>query len=228
MPLRTQQEATLIDHQLAQEILTTLRDDETGQAEFRDGLVQLGRLCGTELLNDRFDTQDITIETPLEETTAPIISGRDRVVLIGILRAASPFLEGLRKVFPAAREGLVSASRQEDSGMTASGEFPIRIGYEKLPQLHAEDRVVVADPMLATGSTMSAVLDRIRAAGPPTRVFAVSVVSSQPGIERIASEFPEVEVITVAVDDRLNAEGFIVPGLGDAGDRAFGTTENTQ
>lgn len=228
MSLIRQDTVTRVDHGLAQDILTELRDGTTGQAAFRDGLVRLGRLCGAELVNDRFETKDTRIETPLEPMTAPVINGRETVVLIGILRAATPVVEGLRQIFPGAREGLISASRDEAAGMTDTGQFPITIGYEKFPDLQSEDRVIIADPMLATGSTMTAVLDRVLEAGDPTEIYVVAVVSAPAGLERVTAEYPQVEVITVAVDDRLNDDGFIVPGLGDAGDRAFGTTPSQQ
>jgi uracil phosphoribosyltransferase len=105
------------------------------------------------------------------------------------------------------------------------GEFPITIDYVKLPEIREKDTVIVADPMLATGSTMCAVLERILENSPePEHLFVLSAVSAPDGLVRVGEQFPEVELLTVSVDDRLDENGFIVHGLGDAGDRAFRTT----
>jgi len=147
------------------------------------------------------------------------------VVIVNVLRAATPFVEGLLKAFPRAKQGVISAGRDETAGMNADGEFPISIDYVKLPEIRAADTVIVADPMLATGSTMCAVLDHVagEAAGYED-LFVLSAVSAPPGLVRVGERFPEADLLTVAVDDRLDDDGFIVPGLGDAGDRAFRTT----
>ncbi|MFB6087967.1 MAG: uracil phosphoribosyltransferase, partial [Haloarculaceae archaeon] len=141
------------------------------------------------------------------------------------LRAATPFVEGLLKAFPRARQGVISASRDEEAGREDGGTFPISVDYVKLPEIHEEDTVIVADPMLATGSTMCAVLERVLAGQPnPENLFVLSAVSAPEGLVRVDEQFPEADLLTVAIDDRLDDDGFIVPGLGDAGDRAFRTT----
>jgi uracil phosphoribosyltransferase len=151
----------------------------------------------------------------------------DDVVIVNVLRAATPLVEGLLKAFPAAQQGIISASRDEEAGRTADGTFPIGIDYVKIPEIRPEDTVVVADPMLATGSTMCAVLEEVLdgAEATPEHLFVLSAVAAPEGVERVTDAFPEVELVTVAVDDELDENGFIVPGLGDAGDRAFGTRE---
>ncbi|MFW6435982.1 MAG: uracil phosphoribosyltransferase, partial [Halovenus sp.] len=150
----------------------------------------------------------------------------DDVVVVNVLRAATPFVEGLLKAFPAARQGVISASRDETAGMNEDGEFPISLQYVKLPEIRPEDTVIVADPMLATGSTLSAVLAELLADAPaPEQVIVLSAVSAPAGLERISAEFPAATLVTVGVDDHLDDDGYIVPGLGDAGDRAFGTTD---
>ena len=108
--------------------------------------------------------------------------------------------------------------------MDEDGEFPISVDYVKLPDIAPEDTVIVADPMLATGSTMTAVLDHITDDADPDHLVVLSAVAAPPGIVRVAEAYPEVDLLTVAIDDELNDEWFIVPGLGDAGDRAFRTT----
>ncbi len=212
----------VIDHALAQHTLTDLREAATDQVAFRKGLVKLGRICGYEIIDRRLGTDPATVQTPLAETTGARVKDLDNVVIINILRAATPFVEGLLKAFPRAQQGVISASREEGA-RNPDGTFPINVDYEKLPQIGDGDIVIVADPMLATGSTMVAVLQRLEAVteGSPTTIV-LSAVSAPEGIERVTDHF-DVDVLTVAVDDRLNEEGYIVPGLGDAGDRAFRT-----
>ena len=135
----------------------------------------------------------------------------------------TPFVEGLLKAFPRAKQGVISAGRNEDAGMT-EGEFPIDIDYVKLPEITSEDTVIVADPMLATGSTMCAVLERVlEEEANPENLFVLSAVSAPAGLLNVAEAVPGAELLTVSIDDRLDEDGFIVPGLGDAGDRAFRT-----
>ncbi len=212
----------VIDHALARHTLTKLRNIETKQVAFRKGLVKLGRICGYEILDRRFGTDPVTIQTPLAEMTGEEIPGMDDVVIINILRAATPFVEGLLKAFPRAQQGVISASREE-SARNEDGTFPITVDYEKLPTIEDDEVVIIADPMLATGSTMITVLERIQtvANGDPT-VIVLSAVSAPTGIERVTDEF-DVDLLTVAIDDYLDEDGYIVPGLGDAGDRAFRT-----
>jgi uracil phosphoribosyltransferase len=148
----------------------------------------------------------------------------DDVVIVNVLRAATPFVEGLLKAFPRARQGVISASRDEAGGMDAAGEFDISVDYVKLPEITPEDTVIVADPMLATGSTMSTVLEYVSQQGDPERLLVLSAVSAPEGLVRLDEQFPDIDVLTVAIDDHLDDDGYIVPGLGDAGDRAFRTT----
>ena len=223
MTLEAREDASIVTHVLAQHVLSDLRSVETSQVEFRKGLVKLGRLCGYELIDSRFPTETTTVQTPLAETSGTRVSGLDDVVIVNVLRAATPFVEGLLKAFPAARQGVISASRDEAAGMNDEGEFSIAVQYVKLPEIHDDDTVIVADPMLATGSTMVTVLDELLDGGTPETCIVLSAVSAPPGLERVAERFPEVELVTVSIDDELDDDGYIVPGLGDAGDRAFRT-----
>ena len=224
MRLDQREGVAVVTHPLARETLTRLRDRETDRAEFRSGLVELGRLCGHEIVADRFDTEAVSVHTPLMETTGERVTGLSEVVVVSVLRAALPFVEGVLTVMPAARQGVVSASRDEDAGRDDAGRFPVSLEYVRLPRVHAAETVVVADPMLATGSTMVTVLDEVTAAGAsPSNVVVLAAVAAPAGIDRVTARHPDVDVVTVAVDDRLDDNGFIVPGLGDAGDRAFGT-----
>jgi uracil phosphoribosyltransferase len=224
MPIEDRGRVSVVTHALAQHTLVDLRSVETEQVAFRKGLVKLGRICGYELIDGRLETETVSVRTPLTETAGQRVRGMDDVVIVNVLRAATPFVEGLLKAFPRARQGVISASRDEEAGMNENGEFPIEIQYVKLPEIRQEDTVVVADPMLATGSTVCAVLEEVTAGtADPGNLFVLSAVSAEAGLDRVRASFPGAELVTVSVDDHLDDEGFIVPGLGDAGDRAFRT-----
>jgi uracil phosphoribosyltransferase len=215
---------SIVDHALAQDALCTIRSENTPPPEFRAELERVGRLTGEVLCDEHFDTETVSVRTPLADATGERVTGREDVVLVNVLRAATPMVEGLLSAFPSAKMGAISASRDEAAGRDDRGRFPIDVAYEKLPAIEGSDTVVVADPMLATGSTMSAVLDAVKNAGPaPARLFCCSIVAAPAGIERVRENHPETHVVTLAVDDHLDDHGFIVPGLGDAGDRAFNT-----
>ncbi|MFC6827176.1 uracil phosphoribosyltransferase [Halopelagius fulvigenes] len=225
MPIEDRDDAYLITHALAKDTLLRLRDVETTQVAFRKGLVKLGRICGYEIIDGAMETEYVTVQTPLTETTGERVKGLDDVVIINVLRAATPFVEGLLKAFPRAKQGVISAGRDEEAGMDEEGEFPITIDYVKLPEITEKDTVIVADPMLATGSTMCAVLDHVlsNAEAEPTDLFVLSAVSAPDGLLRVGDQFPEADLLTVSIDDHLDEDGYIIPGLGDAGDRAFRT-----
>jgi len=226
MAIEDRDDAYLITHALARDTLSRLRDVETEQVAFRKGLVKLGRICGYEIIDGAMETEYVSVETPLTETTGERVRGLDDVVIVNVLRAATPFVEGLLKAFPRAKQGVISAGRDEAAGMNDAGEFPITVDYVKMPEITAEDTVIVADPMLATGSTMCAVLDHVLGEfdADPADLFVLSAVSAPDGLLRVGREFPDADLLTVAIDDRLDDDGYIVPGLGDAGDRAFRTT----
>ncbi|WP_433628948.1 uracil phosphoribosyltransferase [Halomicrococcus sp. NG-SE-24] len=223
MTIEERGDAHLITHALAKDTLSKLRDVETEQVGFRKGLVKLGRICGYEIIDGAMDTEYVSIETPMTETTGERVKGLDDVVIVNVLRAATPFVEGLLKAFPRAKQGVISAGRDEEAGMD-DGQFPITIDYIKLPEITEQDTVIVADPMLATGSTMCAVLEEVLSEQPnPENLFVLSAVSAPDGLLRVGDQFPEADLLTVSIDDRLDDDGYIVPGLGDAGDRAFRT-----
>ncbi|WP_207586602.1 uracil phosphoribosyltransferase [Halomontanus rarus] len=225
MTIEDRENAYLVTHAMAKDTLSRIRDVETEQVEFRKGLVKLGRLCGYEIIDGRMETEYVSIQTPLEETMGERVKGLDNVVIINVLRAATPFVEGLLKAFPRARQGVISASRDEEAGRDEDGSFPITVDYVKLPEIGEEDTVIIADPMLATGSTMCSVLEHvIENSADPEHLIVLSAVSAPDGLIRVGEAFPEVDLLTVSIDDYLDDDGFIVPGLGDAGDRAFRTT----
>ncbi|MCY4731672.1 uracil phosphoribosyltransferase [Natronomonas gomsonensis] len=223
MPIEDRDDAHVITHALAKHTLSELRSVDTDQVAFRNGLIDLGRLCGFEIIDGMMDTEYVSITTPLAETTGEVVKGLDDVVIVNVLRAATPFVEGLVEAFPHARQGVISAGRDEDAGMDDDGEFPITVDYVKLPDINEDDTVIVADPMLATGSTMVAVLEEVLEKGDPERFVVLSAVSAPPGLVRVDEAFPKADILTVSIDERLDDDGYIVPGVGDAGDRAFGT-----
>ncbi|GCF13833.1 uracil phosphoribosyltransferase [Haloarcula mannanilytica] len=225
MPIEQRGDASVVTHALAQDELTKIRDVETEQVAFRKGLVRLGRICGYEIIDGRMETEYTEVQTPLTTTMGERVKGLDDVVIVNVLRAATPFVEGLLKAFPRARQGVISASRDEAAGMNDDGEFPISVEYVKLPEITEDDTVIIADPMLATGSTMTTVLDYITSEKTePENLLVLAAVSAPEGIVRVSDEQPDADIISVAIDDELDEDGFIVPGLGDAGDRAFRTT----
>lgn len=217
-----------IEHPLAKAILAQLRDRRTGQIEFRKGLVRLGRIMGMEMTR-HMDVEKIYVETPLGAVAEGIrIPDMDRVVIITILRAAMPMVEGLVKIFPSARQGIVSARRVEEKGMSQGFSFDVEIHYVKIPRMGAEDTLIIADPMFATGSTMASVIERVLESPAPKRIFFSTVISTPIAIERLSAALrrrgllERSRLFTVAIDPEVNSRGYIVPGLGDAGDRAFG------
>lgn len=203
------------DSPFIMEILTELRDERTGPIAFRKGLVKLGRYMVYELTKT-MEIEKVPIKTPLEETEGTLIKDRRNVVIITVLRAAIPLMEGLIKVLDHARVGIVSASRGK------APKFEIEMKYVKVPQVKPEDTVIVADPMIATGSTLIKVLEEVKKYGKAKRYVIVGVLAAPEGISRIKEAHPDVEIFVAAVDRELNEKGYILPGLGDAGDRAFG------
>ncbi|MEM4574535.1 MAG: uracil phosphoribosyltransferase, partial [Candidatus Caldarchaeum sp.] len=145
----------------------------------------------------------------------------DNVVLVTVLRAAMPLTEGLLKVFPNARQGIVSA-RRVDETYRGGLDFDIEVTYVKIPAIANTDVVIIADPMLATGSTILKVLAEIEKRGTPKRIILATIISTMQAIARVRERYSRVEIFTVAIDKELNEHGFIVPGLGDAGERSFG------
>ncbi|MEM0091895.1 MAG: uracil phosphoribosyltransferase [Saccharolobus sp.] len=211
----------IIDKPITLHILTQLRDRNTDQISFRKNLVKLGRILGYEIANT-LDYEIIEIENPLGIRSKGItITDLNNIVIINILRAAIPLVEGLLKAFPAARQGVVAANRVETNGHEIPKQMDVIIYYKKLPKIRPNDNVIIADPMIATASTMLKVLDDIVKES-PKRIYVVSIISSEYGVNRIISKYPSVNLFTVSIDPELNNKGYILPGLGDAGDRAFG------
>ena len=203
----------VIDHPLVQHKLTLMRSKDASTTTFRTLLTELSSLMAYEVMRD-MPLQDIEVQTPLETTTGKIIDGK-KVVFVSILRAGNGILEGMLNMVPGARVGHIGLYR--DSQTLQAVEY-----YFKMPKNMEERDVVVVDPMLATGNSAIAAINRIKHLQPRSIKF-VCLLTCPEGMAALHKAHPDVFIYTAAIDRQLNAHGYILPGLGDAGDRLFGT-----
>ena len=204
---------TIVSHPLVQHKLSIMRDKDTSTAGFRRLLREISLLLAYEVTRD-LELTTTRIETPLEPMDAPTLDGK-KLALISILRAGNGLLDGILELIPAARVGFVGLYRDP---VTLQ---PVQY-YCKLPD-HLEERIsIVVDPMLATGNSSAAAVSLLKAAGARNIRF-LCLLAAPEGIARMQQAHPDVPIVTAAVDGHLNDHGYIVPGLGDAGDRMFGT-----
>jgi uracil phosphoribosyltransferase len=204
---------TVVSHPLVQHKLSIMRDRETSTAGFRRLLREISLLLAYEVTRD-LEMTTMRIETPLEPMDAPTLDGK-KLALISILRAGNGLLDGILELIPAARVGFVGLYRDPATLQ------PVQY-YCKLPD-HLEERIsIVVDPMLATGNSSAAAVSLLKAAGAKNIRF-LCLLAAPEGIARMQEAHPDVPIVTAAVDSHLNDHGYIVPGLGDAGDRMFGT-----
>jgi uracil phosphoribosyltransferase len=203
----------VISHPLVQHKLTLMRQKDRSTSNFRRLLGEIGMLMAYEVTRE-MPTQLIEIETPLATMRSPVIEGR-KTVFVAILRAGTGFLDGMLEVIPGARVGHVGLYR--DPSTLVAVEY-----YFKMPGGMPERDAVVLDPMLATGNSAVAAVDRLKETGPRS-IRLVCLVSCPEGIANFHGVHPDVPIYTAAVDRQLDEHGYIVPGLGDAGDRIFGT-----
>ena len=203
----------LIDHPLVQHKLTLMRKKEASTNSFRSLLNELSSLMAYEVTRD-MATQDIQIETPLEVMQAKIIDGK-KLVFVSILRAGNGILDGMLSVVPGARVGHIGLYRDHETLQAV--EY-----YFKMPKDMESRDVVVVDPMLATGNSAVAAITRIKQCKPKSIKF-MCLLTAPVGINTLYAAHPDVEIYTAAIDRELNEHGYILPGLGDAGDRIFGT-----
>ncbi len=203
----------LIDHPLVQHKLTLMRRKDASTNSFRTLLNELSMLLAYEVTRD-MPMQDIEIETPLETMTGKVIDGK-KLVLVSILRAGNGILEGMLSVVPGARVGHIGLYR--DPKTLTAIEY-----YFKMPSDMHERDVVVVDPMLATGNSAIAAVERLKETSPKSIKF-VCLLACPEGIAALHKAHPDVPIYTAAIDRQLNDHGYILPGLGDAGDRIFGT-----
>ncbi len=204
---------TIVDHPLVQHKLTLMRDKLRSTAEFRQLLREISQLLAYEVTRSlALGTK--AIETPMQTMQAPVLQGK-KLALISILRAGNGLLDGVLELIPSARVGFVGLYRDEETLQ------PVQY-YFKVPE-SLDDRLVIAvDPMLATGNSSVAAIDLLKQAGAKNIRF-LCLLAAPEGVKRMAEAHPDVPIVTASLDSHLNEQGYIVPGLGDAGDRMFGT-----
>ena len=203
----------VIDHPLVQHKLSLMRSKDTSTSTFRNLLREISMLLAYEVCRD-LPTTLVPIETPIAPMMAPVLDGK-KIVLISILRAGNGILDGMLKILPSARVGHIGLYRDPKTLR------PVEYFY-KVPDAMGDRDAIVVDPMLATGNSAVAAISRIKESAPRTIKF-VCLLTCPEGIRVFQSAHPDISIYTAAVDDRLNEKSYIVPGLGDAGDRLFGT-----
>ena len=209
----SQDGVTVVDHPLVQHKLTLMREKDRSTKSFRQLLNEIGMLLCYEVTRD-LPIETIAVETPLATTMQPVIAGK-KLVFAPILRAGVGFLDGMLELVPAARVAHIGLYRDPDTLQAV--EY-----YFKAPSDIAERMVVVMDPMLATANSAVAAVERLKERGARDLRF-VCLLAAPEGIARLRGAHPDIRIWTAAIDERLDEHGYIVPGLGDAGDRMFGT-----
>ena len=207
------QNLTVVDHPLVQHKLSFMRDKTTPSAHFRQLLGEIAQLLAYEATRD-LPLEMREVETPLQSMQSPYLSGK-KLALVSILRAGNGMLDSLLHLIPSARVGFVGLYRDEETLK------PIQY-YFKVPEDISERDVLAIDPMLATGNSSVAAIDLLKAAG-ARRITFLCLLAAPEGVARMQEAHPDVRIITASLDECLNEQGYIVPGLGDAGDRMFGT-----
>ena len=203
----------VIDHPLVQHKLSLMRMKSTSTSAFRNLLTEVSVLLAYEVTRD-MPTHQVTVDTPLARTSVPMLDGK-KIVLISILRAGTGILDGILRLIPSARVGHVGLYR--DPKTLTAVEY-----YFKVPREMSDRDAIVVDPMLATGNSAVAAVERLRETRPRSIKF-VCLLTCPEGLKNFHSHHPEVPVYTAAIDSHLNDHGYIIPGLGDAGDRLYGT-----
>ncbi|WP_410054223.1 uracil phosphoribosyltransferase [Cupriavidus sp. BIC8F] len=203
----------VVDHPLVQHKVTLVRSEETTTDNFRRLVREISQLLTYEATRD-LAMETIAIRTPIAPMQSRVLSGK-KLCLVSILRAGNGFIDGMLELLPAARVGHIGLYRDPET------LEPIEY-YFKMPEDIQERMVIVVDPMLATGNSAIAALNRLKEAGVTTMKY-VCLIASRPGLRALRAAHPEVGIVTAAIDDTLNEHGYIVPGLGDAGDRLYGT-----
>ena len=206
-------ELHVVDHPLITHKLSIMRNRKTGSKDFRELLDEIAMLMGYEITRD-LPLEDVTIETPITKMTAKMISGK-KLAIVPILRAGLGMVDGLLRLVPVAKVGHIGLYRDPDTHM------PVEY-YCKLP-FDIEDRIVIlVDPMLATGGSASDALTLLKKKG-VKHIKMMCLVAAPEGVRKLQEDHPDVDIYTAGLDERLNEHAYIVPGLGDAGDRIFGT-----
>lgn len=208
-----EQHLTVVDHPLVQHKLSHMRDIKTPTNHFRQLMRETSQLLAYEVTRN-LDMTTKTITTPMQDMDAPVVAGK-KLALVSILRAGNGLLDGVLDLIPSARVGFVGLYRDEETLL------PVKY-YFKVPN-HLDERLVIAvDPMLATGNSSAAAIDMLKEAGAKNIRF-LCLLASPEGVALMKERHPDVPIVTASLDERLNDKGYILPGLGDAGDRMFGT-----
>ncbi len=202
-----------IDHPLLKHKLTYLRSEDTTTDSFRRLVREISQMLAYEVTRD-LPTENITIRTPMAEISSPVISGKKQCI-VSILRAGNGMLDGMLELLPAARVGHIGLYRDPET------LEPVEY-YFKVPEDIADRAVIVVDPMLATGNSAVAAINRLKEYG-ASSIKLVCLLAAPEGVANMLARHPDVMVTTASLDEKLNDHGYIVPGLGDAGDRIFGT-----
>ena len=203
----------ILDHPLLQHKLSILRDERTGSKEFREVVTEIATLMCYEATRD-LPLEDVEIKTPITTGTFKALAGK-KVAIVPILRAGLGMVDGILNLLPAAKVGHIGLYRDPDT------LEPVEY-YCKMPNDIAEREVIILDPMLATGGSASAAIQFIKSYD-VKRIKLMNIIAAPEGVERVHRDHPDVDIYVAAVDEKLNDHGYIVPGLGDAGDRIFGT-----
>lgn len=203
----------IMDHPLIQHKLSLIRDKQTGPKDFRELLDEISMLMAYEVTRD-LPLQTVEIETPMARMRTKVIAGK-KLGIVPILRAGLGMVDGILRLVPAARVGHIGLYRDPET------LEPVEY-YCKLPSDANERELIVVDPMLATGGSASAAISFLKKRG-CTQIRMMNLLAAPEGLERVQSEHPDVDIYVAAVDERLNDHGYITPGLGDAGDRLYGT-----
>lgn len=211
--IKKMSKVTVIDHPLIQHKLTLVRDKETGPKEFRELVDEIATLMAYEVTRD-LPLEDVEINTPIQKAKSKMIAGK-KLGVVPILRAGLGMLDGVLKLIPAAKVGHVGLYRDPDT------LEPVEY-YCKMPTDVVERDLIVVDPMLATGGSASAAIQFVKEREPKSIKLMVLIAAPE-GVEKVQNEHPNVDIYTAAVDERLNDHAYIIPGLGDAGDRLYGT-----
>ena len=207
------QHLTIVDHPLVQHKLSHMRDVKTPTNHFRQLMRETSQLLAYEVTRN-LEMKTETIQTPMQEMDAPMVAGK-KLALVSILRAGNGLLDGVLDLIPSARVGFVGLYRDEETLK------PVKY-YFKVPKNLDERLVIAVDPMLATGNSSAAAIDMLKEAG-ATNIRFLCLLASPEGVALMKERHPDVPIVTASLDERLNDKGYILPGLGDAGDRMFGT-----
>ena len=213
MHYKNNENITIMEHPLIKHKITRLRDKSTGTNEFRSLVEEIGMRMGYEALSD-LPMKDIEVETPIETCMSPVIAGR-KLAVVPILRAGLGMVEGILDLVPTAKVGHIGLYRDPDTH--EPHEY-----YCKLPSPIEERTIVVTDPMLATGGSACDAIKLIRQHG-GRKIKFMCIIAAPEGLERLARTYPDIQIYVGQLDRELNADAYICPGLGDAGDRIFGT-----